>query len=1833
MPTGFVLGCFTELSLIKNLHQGWFSVVLVPTSEHDNYRWHIFAYNSVTEKVELTTIRASAEGLFDVQDYTVMEAKPEVKNALVPRSIPGIIQRSLDLGDIQVANGFSATKYDLQKEKQTKDGMQLLKDATKVMLAIPTQQGTGTDVTKNVAAISFSVAADGTLSQIDENPDHTNILRSNSRDLLLPLNTLDEIKGIGDSTPPPQGKITAVERGEEDRVKITFTSADASKLETGKVVKITDTKCYNGHYVAKNIDVNSFEIEASYVNGDIGCWEVVPEEETGLIFDGAITAFERVTDHKLRVTAVNHGLEAGDEVQIIDTTDYNRTCGIEKIDDEHFLIDGIRWEPGEAVNLKLESRKRRGVMFNGSDEYIAIPKLELTPPSTEFAFGYTVSAWVFVPARGSGEQLIVGDTDQLMRLLVQNDKVTLRVNFTRGFQDVEDPNPLPENEWVHYGGMVAYDRQSTKLTLCRNGQQIAHRTVQKSFPTMAAALNFDGVSDYIQLAAMNLDLSQGFTVESWVYYDDFKNWSRIIDFANGEASDNIILGNTENSNGLRLSVYKGGTRDEIERVNVLETDQWIHLAATVDSKGKARLFKNGIVITRGEIHLPNKLNRANNYIAKSNWSNDDYFDGKLAEVRIWKRARTQDEIQRDMNRRLSGSEAGLVGYWCFEGGSVKDYSPKQNHCTIHGNPQRVASPFLQRLNWKPEFEIGKSFAGKIADVQIWDKARTAKEIKDSMYLQLTGREVDLVGYWRLGAITEDKKRKVVDFSVNGNDGIVHGDAFVSAITLNRKLGDNKTQVVKYSNDELVAVTARATYVETFEFKTDPNVDPNNVGGNKLFSFSYWGKKSRSSEEKITFSETDSDFESLDNNWYKATCRFTVPDGVAMMRTFELGDVEGTWSTLEIRKHRVKLVSDSITEVKYTDNVNLSTLADQYSQLPGQLKTLEQKEQQEVVLLKEKKQLELKIASLSLSESEKQAAITAKKNQINSQQTIINNLPAQITQCQKTYNTEQQNPLNYWCKLVCLENEAWIARIYTASKGLLYAPLGADGNPYYSNNKFKFVATSGGFYRIVSMYDNLALHGEVTKQVYGGTGSGPEYEWKLKPIPGGYYVIMHRGSNEVLDRGGSEYGVCIWEYNETAHQFWKIIKIGGESNNNISNARKAWETKQAELRRAQNILKTLQDELKSLQLSSQERSANKTQLEARLREVISELKEVQSSLDILNTNLLNEVRNTQVTSQTMHQVAISNKGLVTKGALLGFASPATRITAIETCEGNVQLSYFDANAKLPVDPRIMERFESMANDAQLPAQTRQQAKDFLARNKDNICLIVRNIADKERLQQKYQDKYKIINAQNAPYTGNTAPQYGNKLEGQSAYADVIQEMFVTKPTAVSPGAKIYAKFPREGVDPERADLPAGSEQIAIAEWDGTQWKVIASDRELQENFKRTLAKYPDSVKQQWQKKTFDNQQLGEWEDAGKQKVFLEAMQQRYEADFVKQLSQASNGAIDAEKAKTYFKDFSNSLYKNRIPGLGKGYGAFSEERRQELVDSFAEEVSGVITSLGKVAAQGQTFLWSDARIGMFAAAERDIREAAGVLGAGQSLEQTNIGKLWNKLEVIQKPDEALGLNWDRSSQVWNSISKEFAANATGDVHVFLPKDIGALSIFWNVELPELRKRMSPFTDSPAVTNITIHHPTDQALTQLREIDSNNDLTQEQKQTQKRSLMTVSSNWESEDIMDASFQVQRISEKQKEAIRKTANPWSVGLMEVMTERDKARKSITLNKLRDMGNKWRFKDNFPKVPQELEKYVKKNRSKLRDRLKAKVLTIPSKLRRLRKNKVVPQTTASNN
>lgn len=57
------------------------------------------------------------------------------------------------------------------------------------------------------------------------------------------------------------------------------------------------------------------------------------------------------------------------------------------------------------------------------------------------------------------------------------------------------------------------------------------------------------------------------------------------------------------------------------------------------------------------------------------------FVGIVDEVRIWNAVRTQDQIRKDMHRRLEGTEEGLVGYWRFDEGTgttAQDISGNNN---------------------------------------------------------------------------------------------------------------------------------------------------------------------------------------------------------------------------------------------------------------------------------------------------------------------------------------------------------------------------------------------------------------------------------------------------------------------------------------------------------------------------------------------------------------------------------------------------------------------------------------------------------------------------------------------------------------------------------------------------------------------------------------------------------------------------------------------------------------------------------------------------------------------------------------------------------------------------------------------------------------------------------------------------------------------------------------------------------------------------------------------------------------------------------------------------
>lgn len=177
------------------------------------------------------------------------------------------------------------------------------------------------------------------------------------------------------------------------------------------------------------------------------------------------------------------------------------------------------------------------------------------------------------------------------------------------------------------------------------------------------ALDFDGTNDYATVPS-GVYFNGNFTIETWVYPKSYSNWGRIIDFGNGPSNNVVFLAFSTGTSGypnfrIENSQFQSSTQ--------LPLNTWSHLAATL-SGNTATIYINGVSAGSATLVAPPNVVRTNNLIGFSNWTVDDKSNVILDDLRIWDVARTQLEIQNNMNKELIGTESGLKTYYTFNQG-------------------------------------------------------------------------------------------------------------------------------------------------------------------------------------------------------------------------------------------------------------------------------------------------------------------------------------------------------------------------------------------------------------------------------------------------------------------------------------------------------------------------------------------------------------------------------------------------------------------------------------------------------------------------------------------------------------------------------------------------------------------------------------------------------------------------------------------------------------------------------------------------------------------------------------------------------------------------------------------------------------------------------------------------------------------------------------------------------------------------------------------------------------------------------------------------------------
>ncbi len=239
-----------------------------------------------------------------------------------------------------------------------------------------------------------------------------------------------------------------------------------------------------------------------------------------------------------------------------------------------------------------------------------------------------------------------------------------------------------------------------------------------------AVINNDSGNSILPITDFNNPASdwEAFTFECWIKPD----------------ADNDRIGTlvaltapSEDSNSSSITIYFAHTDEKEFRVNIngnhfqlipqaIVDGLWHHVAFTFVRASKTLLsYQDGILVKTDTTSLNPPLSGFNKLYLGQN--SDDYGDsedfdrtgnvdppetykGKIAEIRLWNIARSGDQINETIRRKLSGSEGGLVGYWPLDEGSgdvIDDKTSNNNNTqSFQGESWELVNdfPFLEEAD-------------------------------------------------------------------------------------------------------------------------------------------------------------------------------------------------------------------------------------------------------------------------------------------------------------------------------------------------------------------------------------------------------------------------------------------------------------------------------------------------------------------------------------------------------------------------------------------------------------------------------------------------------------------------------------------------------------------------------------------------------------------------------------------------------------------------------------------------------------------------------------------------------------------------------------------------------------------------------------------------------------------------------------------------------------------------------------------------------------------------------------------------------------------------------
>jgi hypothetical protein len=248
----------------------------------------------------------------------------------------------------------------------------------------------------------------------------------------------------------------------------------------------------------------------------------------------------------------------------------------------------------------------------------------------------------------------------------------------------------PLSEGAHSADLsVISNAMNTLAPIALSGNAVA--------PNLYGAVNFNGYTKYVSFPTpLDSAALPALSIEAWIKSNEDMSAQCIM--SKGEGSMEIY---TTDMNGIRFIPTPG-----VELITTyfsLAADEWIHIACVYDpSSMLGRIYVNGIDMTWQNVGS-NPLSQPiiatdNAWQIGRNTMGNSYFDGSIAEIRVWDAARSLQEIRNNMFLLQAPQTESLIANWRFDepfGEIIYDSAHDMHGTLINCVPgDRINTPFI-----------------------------------------------------------------------------------------------------------------------------------------------------------------------------------------------------------------------------------------------------------------------------------------------------------------------------------------------------------------------------------------------------------------------------------------------------------------------------------------------------------------------------------------------------------------------------------------------------------------------------------------------------------------------------------------------------------------------------------------------------------------------------------------------------------------------------------------------------------------------------------------------------------------------------------------------------------------------------------------------------------------------------------------------------------------------------------------------------------------------------------------------------------------------------------